>query len=344
MTAPAKAGPSALGRIMSYIHSKFASVSAAALIGFALLSVSEAGAVTLKMGYALQRDSHFGDGAAAFGESLKRLSNGKFETQEFPSGQLGGERPMLEGLQIGTVDVYVGSTGAAGNFVPEVELFNIPFLFKDYAHARAVQDGPIGQQLLDKMTEQGLVALSWGEGGFRHFTSNDHPIRTPADLAGLKLRTMENAMHIEAFSMAGALPAPMAFAELYTALQTGTMDAEENPVPVIIAGRFFEVQKYLSLSSHAFTSAATIVSPTVWESLTDEEKGWFRQAADDAKAAMRARIDKDEASGLQFLKEHGMEIVTDVDRDAFREVLEPAYVKYREQFGAEVIDAITQAP
>lgn len=306
-------------------------------------AAAPASALDLKLGYGLPATSHWGDAATAFADKLGELSGGKLTVTQFPDSQLGGERAMVEGLQIGSIDVVITSTGPVGNFVPAVQVFDIPFLFRDYEHARSVQDGPIGQELLQAFEPAGLVALAWGDAGFRHFTNNEHPVHTPADISGLKHRVMENDAHVLAFKTLGSLPTPMSFTELYTSLQNGTLDGQENPVAVIIAGKLFEVQKHLSLTGHALTNALFLVSPVVWDTLTDEQKGWMREAATAGQTALRARIDSDDANGLTFLREEGMEIVEDPDREAFRASLEPAYVEYRERFGSDLIDRIVNA-
>lgn len=309
----------------------------------AAVAATPAAATDLKLGYGLPATSHWGDAATAFGDKLAELSGGELTVSQFPDSQLGGERAMVEGLQIGSIDIVITSTGPVGNFVPAVQVFDIPFLFRDYAHARSVQDGPIGDELLAAFEPAGLVALAWGDAGFRHFTNNDHPVETPEDIAGLKHRVMENDAHVLAFKTLGSLPTPMSFTELYTSLQNGTLDGQENPIAVIIAGKLFEVQKHVSLTGHALTNALILVSPIVWDSLSDEQKGWMREAAAAGQAALRARIDADDANGLAFLREQGMEIVEAPDREAFRAALEPAYEEYRERFGSDLVDRIVNA-
>jgi len=308
-----------------------------------LLSVataSIASAVELRAGYSLPQTSHYGVGATAMAEELERLTDGKFTIKQFPANALGGEREMVEGLQLGTVDIVLTSTGPVGNFVPETLITDIPFLFRDYAHVDAVLDGPIGQEILEKFPERGIIALAWGENGFRNLTNSQRPVREPADVKGLKVRTMENPVHMEAFSELGILPTPMAFPELFTALQQGTVDGQENPIGVILSAKFSEVQDHLSLTNHVYSPALILLSPTVWEGLTDEEKEAFRQAAKAGARAMREKARADAASGVAALREQGMEVVEDVDRAAFEKALEPLMAKYAEQFGQDKLDAI----
>jgi TRAP-type transport system periplasmic protein len=315
----------------------------AGLLGAALtaISFSTVNAQTaLKLGYSLAPTSHYGVGATAMGEELERLSDGKFSIEQFPANALGGEREMVEGAQIGTVDLVVTSTGPVGNFVPDTLLTDIPFLFRDYDHAHAVLDGPIGQAILDQFPDHGLVGLAWGENGFRNLTNSVRPIRTPEDSRGLKVRTMENQVHMQAFQQLGVLPTPMAFPELFTALQQGTVDGQENPIGVILSANFSQVQKHLSLTQHVYSPALIIMSPSVWDGLSEEEQGWFKEAAAAGAAAMRAKAREDADNGVAQLKEQGMEVVEDVDRAAFEEALQPVFARFAERFGQEKIDEI----
>ena len=293
-----------------------------------------------KLGYSLAPTSHYGVGATAMAEKLAELSGGDMTVEQFPANALGGEREMVEGAQIGTVDLVITSTGPVGNFVPDTLITDIPFLFRDYEHAHAVLDGEIGQEILAKFPEHGLVALAWGENGFRNLTNNVRAVRTPQDAEGLKVRTMENQVHMEAFETLGVLPTPMAFPELFTALQQGTVDGQENPIGVILSADFAQVQDHLSLTNHVYSPALILMSPIAHDGLTEEQKGWLREAAAAGAQAMRDKVRQDADEGIATLKEQGMEVVEEVDRAAFEEALAPAFESYAEQFGQERIDAI----
>lgn len=315
----------------------------AALAGAALLALGIGGAQAqqaLKLGYSLAPTSHYGVGATAMAETLEELSGGKFTIEQFPANALGGEREMVEGAQIGTVDLVITSTGPVGNFVPDTLITDIPFLFRDYEHAHAVLDGPIGQEILAQFPNHGLVALAWGENGFRNLTNNVRPIRTPEDTQGLKVRTMENQVHMRAFQELGILPTPMAFPELFTALQQGTVDGQENPIGVILSANFSQVQDHLTLTQHVYSPALIIMSPMVWDGLSEEEKGWFMEAAKAGAAAMRQKVREDAENGVATLKEQGMQVVEDPDRAAFETALAPAFAEFAERFGQDKIDAI----
>lgn len=312
-----------------------------ALAGALVLAAGTATAQqNIVVGHSLSPESHYGVGAQAFIDTLTELSGGAFTGEQAPAGQLGGERDMIEGLQIGSMDVVITSTGPLGNFVPEIYALDLPFLFRDYDHARTTLDGEIGQELLAKIDENQLVGLAWSENGFRHVTNSQRPVRTPADLDGLKLRTMENRVHMKAFQQMGAAPTPMAFPELFTALQQGVVDGQENPVTVITASKFWEVQGHVSLTGHVYSPAAVLASPILLDGLTDEQRGWFYEAAKASSAATRAEVNRLEDAGVAMLRENGMEVITDIDKAPFAALAEPAYAVYTDQYGTEMVDRI----
>jgi len=312
-----------------------------AITAAAVLGIGPAFAQTsLRIGYALAPDSHYGVAAKAFGDELARLTGNRFKVEHFPSSQLGGEREMIESLQLGTLDMAVTSTGPVSNFVPEVGITDIPFLFRDTAHARAVLDGPIGQEILSKFTARGIIALAWGEQGFRHLTNGRLPVQTPGDLKGLKLRTMENQVHMTAFRTLGANPTPMAWPEVIPGLRQGTIDGQENPISVITSARLFEVQKHLTLTRHVFSPAVIMLSSSVHAKLSDTDKQAFQQAAKVAQTAMRGFVDEVERRGVAELRAAGMQVVEGVDTAQFQQALAPAYAEYAKRYGQANIDRI----
>ena len=317
----------------------FAPLLAAIAVSAAPLAAQ---AQTYRMAYALSANSHYGAGGNAFAASLEKSSQGKYKVQQFANSALGGEREVIEGLQIGTIDLAIVSTGATLNFVPETGVFDIPFLLRDLPHARGVLDGPIGQDMLKKFNDRGLVALAWGEQGFRHLTNSVRAVRTPADARGLKIRTTENPVHITAFRQLGILPTPMAWPEVSTALQQGTIDGQENPLSVIASAKLSQIQKHLSLSAHVYAPALILVSPSVYEGLSDADKAAFVQAGKEAAQAMRGFVDDIEKTGVEQLKAEGMEI-TEVDRKAFEDAVAPVYPEYYKKYDRKLIEAIQAA-
>lgn len=312
----------------------------AAACGLLLIAGAADAQRTINLGHTLSEASHYGIGADAFAETLAELSDGQFTVREHPAGSLGGERDLIEGLQIGTVDVVITSTGPLGNFVPETYVLDLPFLFRDYEHARSVLDGEIGQDLLDMMGEHDLVGLAWSENGFRHLTNSRNEVHEPEDLEGLKIRTMENQVHMNAFRELGASPTPMAFPELFTALQQGTVDAQENPITVITATKFWEVQDHLSLTGHVYSPAVILASPILWSDLSEQEKAWFQQAADASAEATRNEVSRLEREGIERLREEGMTVITDIDKGPFQEQITPVYEAFEERYGSEMLERI----
>jgi tripartite ATP-independent transporter DctP family solute receptor len=315
------------------------------LIALAMFAagISAAQAQTIvKIGYATTATSHYGVGTTVFCDDIEKGTQGRYKCQQFPSSALGGEREMIEAVQLGTLDIVNTSTGPVGNFVPEVKIVDIPFLFRDYAHARKVMDGPIGQDILTKFPAKGLVALAWTENGFRHMTNNKRSIVKPEDASGLKMRTMENKVHMEGYRAFGIQPTPMAFPEVFGALQQGTVDGQENPIPVILASKFSQVQKHLSLTGHVYSPALLITSPRLMNKLSDADKKVFYAAAKNASTAQRKKVNEDEDNGIAQLEKDGMTVVRKVDGQAFRNALIAPYAEYSKEFGADNIRKIQE--
>ena len=317
----------------------FTKIMLAATVAGVFAAAPAAAETKLKMAYALSTSSHYGAGADAFAKSLEASSNGDFKIEQFPNSALGGEREVIEGLQLGTIDLAIVSTGATLNFVPETGVFDIPFLFRDLEHARKVLDGDIGQKMLAEFPKRGIVALAWGEQGFRHLTNNVRPVSTPEDAKGLKVRTTENPIHIAAFREIGILATPMAWPEVATALQQGTIDGQENPLSVIVSAKLPQLQKYLSLTAHVYGPALLLMSPSVYEGLSDADKEKFKTAGHDGAMAMRKYVDDIEASGIEAVKKEGMAVNT-VDHAAFVKAVQPVYPQYYKQFGQELVESI----
>jgi tripartite ATP-independent transporter DctP family solute receptor len=322
---------------MTCAISRLAAAGAVCAFGFPAVAQTE-----IKIGYALAPDSHYGVAAQKFEEVVLAETGDQFEFTHFPSSGLGGEREVIEGLQIGTVEATIVSSGTMANFVPQTGVFDIPFLFRDLAHARAVLDGPIGQEILGKFDSAGLHGLVWGEQGFRHITNNRNPIETPADVEGLKIRTMENPVHLKAFNAMGAAPTPMAWPEVVSSLQQGVIDGQENPLSVIVSVKLDEVQEYLTLSGHVYSPAMLLVSKSFWDGLDDSQKSAFETAASEAAAAMRGYVDDVETTGVETLKERGMTVneLSAEEKARFQDAISSAYEDYYETYGRELVDSI----
>ena len=317
------------------------SLAPSLLLATLLAATGAASAQTvLKIGYATSKESHYGVGSGVFCDEIAKGTSNRYTCQQFPSSALGGEREMIEAVQLGTQDLVNTSTGPLGNFVPEVKIFDIPFLFRGYDHARKVMDGSIGQDVLKAMRGKGLVGLAWSENGFRHMTNNKRAIVQASDAGGLKMRTMENKVHMAGYKTFGILPTPMPFPELFTALQQGTVDGQENPIPVILASKFAQVQKHLSMTGHVYSPAVIILSPKVWDKLSDADKKVFTEAAVKGGIAQRKKVNDDEVNGIAQLKRDGMQVVEQVNGESFRKAVAPAYTDFAREFGADKIAAI----
>lgn len=278
----------------------------------------------LKLGTSTQPSHIYNLAAERFGEIVADKSGGELEVQVFPAAQLGSERDMVEGLQLGSLEMTLTSTGPMGNFVPQVKLFNLPFLFKDRESCYRVLDGEIGTQIADRFVKIGIRSLGWYENGFRNITNSQRPITSPADMDGLKIRVMEDDVFILTMKALGASPTPMAFGELYTALEQGVVDAQENPLAVIHSSRFFEVQKYLAMTGHFYSPAVMLISEITWQSLSPEHQKIVAAAAKEAKDYERQLSIQADQELEAACAEEGM-VVTHPDKEPFMKAVAPVY-------------------
>ncbi len=307
--------------------------------GFLAASVAQAQTV-MKISISTAQNSHQGVAIDTFAREVERRTNGRYKVQTFYNGSLGGERESIEAVQLGTQELAFSSTGPVPNFVPDTKILDVPFLFRDKAHARAVLDGPIGQDLLTKFDSKGFKALAWAENGFRHMTNSKRSVQKPEDLKGLKMRTMENPVHIAAYKGFGIITTPMAFPEVFTALQQGTVDGQENPLSVIIAAKFDQVQKHLSLTGHVYSPAIFLMNKASFDKLSAADKQAFLDAAKEGTKVNRARVDEDDAKGVADLRAKGMTVVDNVDKAKFVQALAPVNAEFEKQFGKANIDKI----
>lgn len=278
----------------------------------------------LKLGTSTQPTHIYNLAAEHFGKIVADNSGGEIEVQVFPAAQLGSERDMVEGLQLGSLEMTLTSTGPMGNFVPQVKLFNLPFLFKDRESCYRVLDGEIGTQIADRFTKVGIRSLGWFENGFRNITNSKVPVNSPSDMQGIKIRVMEDDVFILTMKSLGASPLPMAFGELYTALEQKTVDAQENPLAVIYSSRFFEVQKYLAMTGHFYSPAVLLISEMTWQKLTPDQQKIIADAATVARDYERELSLKADQELEAACKKEGM-IVTHPDKTPFAEAVAAVY-------------------
>ena len=295
---------------------------------------------TMKISISVAQNSHQGIAIDTFAKEVEKRTGGRYKVQTFYNGALGGERESIEAVQLGTQELAFSSTGPIPNFVPETKILDVPFLFRDKAHARAVLDGPIGQELLAKFEPKGFKALAWAENGFRHMTNSKRDVKEPADLKGLKMRTMENPVHVAAYKGFGIITTPMAFPEVFTALQQGTVDGQENPLSVIISAKFDQVQKHLTLTGHVYSPAIFVMNKGAFDKLSAADKQAFIDAAREGTKANRARVDEDDAKGVADLRAKGMTVIDTIDKAKFVSALAPVNAQFEKDFGKANLDRI----
>ena len=278
-------------------------------------------------------------GLERFAELVKEKTNGAVEIDIFHSAQLGDERANIEDLQMGTLDIAVSSTGPLGNFVEDFLILDLPFLFTSYDHAHAVLDGEIGQNLLAKLDNVGIVGGAFWENGFREMTNSKHPINSVADCAGLKLRCMENQVHMDAFTALGMDPTPMAWSEVFTSLQQKVIDGQENPIAVIYSNAVYEAQDYMAITNHVYSPSVILFSKAVFDKLDPAYQTALMEAAAEAADYERSCCEDNEVAQISEMEEKGLQ-VTYPDVTEFQAAMAPVYEKYAPQFGQENIDAI----
>ncbi len=311
-----------------------------ALLASAALSTSAfAAGVVLKLGHIAEATNPYAMGADHFAELVKQKSKGEIEIKIFPSSQLGAQKELIEGLIYGTVDMTLTGTAELGTFQPQMALFDMPFLFKDRAHAYKALD-TVGMEMGKPLEAKGLKLLGYMENGIRHVTNNTRPIKAPADMKGLKIRVMNNKVYVEMMKALGASPTPMAFSELYSALQQGTVDGQENPSAHIFTKRFYEVQKYASLTGHAYAPEPVLISMASWKKLTPAQQQIIQSAATEAIAWQRQLSEKEDQAFWDKIKATGKMQVIEVDRKPFMDATQGIYKQLAKTVGQANIDKV----
>jgi len=307
-----------------------------------LMAAAPAGAAdikerNIKVGIGLTADHPQGQAVAKFGELVSQKSDGKIKVKMFAGGLLGNDVSMVSSLQGGTQEMTIPDTstlvGIAG--LKEFGLINLPFVLNSSQEADALLDGPWGQKLMAKLPEKGLVGLGFWENGFRQISNNRHPINKAEDISGLKLRVIQNPLFIDTFKALGANALPMPFPEVYTALETGTVDGQENPLATLIASKFYEVQKHTVISNHIYSVWAFLISKKFWDKLSPDEQKILTEAANEATAFERKTIRAFDATALEEIKAKGVQVTTLSDEETakLREITKPVSAKFTQEFG-----------
>ena len=269
-------------------------------------------------------------GMEKFAEIVAAKSGGKIKVNLFPGGVLGGDAQNVSALQGGTIDLVVLNAGILASQVKDFEAFDLPFMFANEKEADAVVDGPFGQAMLDKLDAKNIHGLAFWELGFRHLTNSKRPITKVDDIAGLKLRVIPNSINVDWVSALGANPTPMAFPEVYAGLEQKAIDAQENPLTVIAANKFYEVQKHLVLTAHQYNPQALIVSKKLWDTLNDAEKKIFSDAGREA-AVYERKVSRDMmGTALDTLKKNGVQVteLSVAEQAKLRDKMKPVIDKH----------------
>lgn len=325
------------------IWKRFGLVAALALAGCA----AEQDVTVIKLGHALDTEHPVHKAMEVMAERLAEESGGTMRIDIYPSQQLGSEREMLELLQIGSLGMTKVSSSVLENFAPEYQVLSLPFVFRDDAHRFAVLDGPIGRELLAAPEPYRLRGLAFYDAGSRSFYTVNKPVLTPADLQGEKIRVQESATAMDMVRTLGGSPTPIAWGELYTALQQGVVDGAENNPPSFHLSRHYEVAKYYVLNEHTAVPDVLIVGTTLWDRLTPQQRAWLQTAADASVEVQKELWREATEEALAAVREAGVEVITNVDKAPFAEAVEAMAARYAEDpEAARVLDAIrdTQVP
>jgi len=261
-------------------------------------------------------------GILAMQEALNEKSGGKLQIKIFPDGQLGSERETIELLQIGSIAMTKVSASALSNFAPEYQITVIPYLFRDSEHLFKNLEGEVGNQLLESGTEYLLRGVCFYDAGARSFYTKNRPVNSPEDLDGLKVRVQNDQMSVDMANTLGASATPMAYGELYTALQQNVVDGAENNIPSFVSSNHFEVCKYYSFDEHTMVPDVVIIGTKFWDTLSEEEKGWLDAAAKESVAKQKKFWEETVVENMKMLKEAGVEFIYP-DKEAFREKAKP---------------------
>lgn len=293
----------------------------------------------IRFGYGLNDESVQGRASRYLAQELDKISGGKLKMKTFGSANLGSDEQMQAALVGGAQEMMVGSTAPLAGMVKEFGVYDLPFLFNNEKEADAVLDGPFGEGLLKKLDEKGLVGLVYWENGFRNVTNSKRPIVKADDLQGVKLRVMQNQIALGVFGALGANAVPMPFSELFTALETRTVDGQENPVSTIQSSKFYEVQPYLSMTRHVYTPWVVLASKKWWNTLSADEQKLIRQAAASSRDFERKDSREDTQKSMAILEKSGMKInvVSDEELNRLREKSKPVVDKYSQDLGPDLI-------
>ncbi|GIX23472.1 MULTISPECIES: TRAP transporter substrate-binding protein [Caldimonas] len=316
---------------------------AIAALGVALLAAGQAWAQDIKprmirFGYGLNEESNQGRAVKLFAQEVEKLSGGKMRVRAIGAAALGSDVQMQQALIGGAQEMMVGSTATLVGITKEMAIWDTPFLFNNSAEADAVLDGPVGKKVMDKLQEKGLVGLVYWENGFRNLTNNKQPVTKLEDLQGIKLRVMQNNVFLDSFKSLGANAIPLPFSELFTALETRAVDGQENPYNTILSSKFYEVQKYLTITNHVYSPWIVLVSKKWWDTLSPAERKVLQEAAIKSRDFERKDTREEAARALAELKAKGMQVneLSPAEANRMREKLTAVHASIAEQVGRDL--------
>lgn len=318
-------------------------IAFAALTLFAVCLQAQAGTIVIKAAHTGNAKQKYHEAMEKFRDLVQERSQGRFKVDIYPS-TLGGDRELIEALQIGLADVGEINTSVMATILPALGVFDLPYIFRDRLHAHRVLDGEIGDDLMKQIQNiTSLVCLGYWENGFRCFTNNVRPIRKPEDLKDLKMRTMQNSIHLDTFALWGANPMPMSKSEMLTAMQQGVIDGHDNAPDTVVADSLWEVQRYFSESQHFYAAKMFCASPLFWGKLSPEDQKMFQEIYHEVRQFERDLAHAQAQAGLKTLAEKGMEVIlfADMDIAAFQKSVKPIWDKYAPKVGADLIERIS---
>ncbi|SCX76473.1 TRAP transporter substrate-binding protein [Alkaliphilus peptidifermentans] len=295
--------------------------------------------IEISYGHGFMPETPHHKAAIKFKEDVEAKSNNRIKVNLFPSGQLGSAREMFEGLQMGTQEIALVPTARISGFAPELQLFDLPFLFPTREIAYQIMDGKVGDELLHNLESQQVKGIAFYEDGFKHFTANNE-LRSIEDFRGVKFRTMESPIIMNQFRALGSNPVPIDFSELYNSLQLGVVDGQENPLVTILNMKFYEVQDYLMISSHAYLGHVLIFSNSWFNSLPEDIQEILVSTGRDVAQWQRAAVQEEEVAYLKTIEESGTTIIhlTEQERNVMRDATRSVHDEYRKLFGDDILD------
>lgn len=341
-SAPAKAAPAATSAPAAAAPAAAAPTKAPAA---AAAPATQYKPMTARIGHVGEAGSLMEQDSNDFAKLVGERSGGAIKIQVFGSSQLGKQEEMNQQVQLGALEMDVPSSDMV-SVVGEFSIFDMPSIFKDRAQVKKAVEGPLGQDLTALAAKKNMVILGYWENGFRVMTDNKGPIKTPADLKGLKIRVPPSDVRVQMFKLWGANPGPLSFSEVFSALQTGVFDGQENPYAQITSAKFYEVQKYLSVTNHVYTPTYLAASPKWFNSLDDATKKLLTDTAKEVGDNSRARGAKMDEDGRKLVESKGMKVNTDVDTKAFKDAATPLFDSFKKKYGAagqKLLDELNQA-